>query len=279
MVVVTSSGRWDHRFRAGTGGEADEQLASGFLSTFGDGRLDTTTRGSNRLRLVVIGKKGWLFVNGRYAGTLKFGATAVQGDVEVATGYFRGSEVAGAVTSFEGFTVRTASKKYGPTTGELVLRQGLIAVHSTDVSVADSIVEARFFNPSPGQDDWSYGFGIRDRGPNTFDAVFVRSSKGPYSAQKRSWHHHTRSGTAESDEQLASSLVSNLSTGLRDSNHLLLIVLGDKAWLFVNDLFTATLNLGVYAEQGDVQAFSGYFNDDEAPGAVIRFQDFTVWSP
>jgi len=270
-VVVTSGNQWSHWFRSGVSGEPDEKLASGFIN------LDTSTRGSNRLKLVVVGEKGWLFVNGQYVGSLKFGGTGIHQDVKVAT-YFQGNQVEGAVTRFEEFSVIPMDRQYGPTDSDLAKLSGFITVHSSGLAVKDVIAEARFFNPSPQQDSWSYGFQFHARGPNTFDVVFVRSAPGQYGGRQSNWNHYTRSGLVDSSQKLASRFT-NLNTGLRDSNHLLLVVLGEEAWLFVNDGSPSKLNLGVYAEEGDVTAIAGYFGDDQAPGSSTRFQGFTVWAP
>jgi hypothetical protein len=84
------------------------------------GSFDITTRGNNRLRLVAVGGRGWLFVNGRQAGLLDLGTSGDAGDVVVATGFFAGDELEGAATAFEDFTVTGMSNLYGPSAGDLV---------------------------------------------------------------------------------------------------------------------------------------------------------------
>ena len=279
IVVVSGSRRWEHQFYSGGTSGSYERIGSGYLSTFGVGAFDTTTRGSNRLKLVVAGDVGWLFLNGQHRATLNLDSSTLGGDVEVVTGFFTGNQLASAVTRFEDFSVSPLSKRFGPTDGDLVQQAGSFAEHSSLVFVEDALVEARFFNPAPQPSSWSYGFLVRRQGPNTFDAVFVRSGEGQYGGNQTNWYHHTRTGTVESDEQLARNSSYGLKTGLRDSNHLLLIVSEDEGWLFVNDTFVSKLNFGAYPEPGDIKAFSGYFTDDETPGAITRFQDFTVWSP
>ena len=277
ILIVYSSGRWEHRLRSGVGDQGDETIGSGYLSTYGSGAFDTSTRGSNRLKLVVVEDKGWLFVNSRYVGTLNLGSSVTAGDVNILTGYSSSDQVAGAVTRFEDFTVTPLSKRYGPVDGTLAKRAGFIAAQSSGLNVTDAVIEARFFNPSPLPDNWSYGFQIRDSGPNTFDAVFVNRSQGQFVGQQSKWHHYTRTGSVESSVLLDSSVLYDLSTGLRDSNNLLIIVLDDEGWLFVKGRFISKLNLGVFFKSGDIQAISGYFGSDSVD-AVVRFEDFTVWS-
>ena len=279
IVVVTSGGRWEHQLYSGGTSGFYERIGTGYLSTFGADAFDTTTRGSNRLKLVVAGERGWLFINGQYRGTLTLGSSTVGGDVEVVTGFFTGDQIAGAVTRFEDFSVLPLSMRFGPTDGDLVQMAGLLAEYSSGVLAKDSVTEARFFNPTLQESSWSYGFLARRTEPNTFDAVFIRSVESQYGSTQNYWYHITRTGPVESDEQLARSSLYGLNAGLRDSNHLLLVVSDDEGWLFVNDTFVSKLNLGAYAVQGEIEAFAGYFTDDETAEAVTRFQDFTVWSP
>ena len=107
IVVVSSSGNWEHRARTGTdpsAGGRDIQVASGRV--FGYGMLDTSFRGSNHLKLVAAGGSGEFFVNGNSVGTLTLDPYADGGDVRVMTGYFATrNQRAGAVTRFEDFTV------------------------------------------------------------------------------------------------------------------------------------------------------------------------------
>jgi len=278
IVAVTSSRRWEHNFRSAGIDAPYEPLSAGNLSTFGVGAFDTTTRGSNRLKLVVVGENGWLFLNGQYQGTLNLDSSTVGGDVSAITGSFQGNEVEGAVTRFEDFSVTPLLRRYGPTGGNLVEQDGFISYHVAGLfSTTNAVVEARFFNP-PMQDNWSYGFFLHKQGPDTFDAVFVRMGEFQSGFKSRKWHHYTRTGSGDSSVELDSSGLDSLNTGLRDSNHLLVIVLGRDGWFFVNDTFVSKLNLGDSAP-GDIQALAGYFTDDEAPGAVTRFEEFTVWSP
>jgi hypothetical protein len=271
VVTVASDGTWKHYLRIKATGESDELVDSGYLSSYSV-NFDTATQGSNRLKLVAVGGRGWLFVNGQHVGSLKLGASSPTGDVAVVTGYFRGNQVGGAVTAFNKFTVTAMSKRYGPKDGSLVQQEGLIAVYSSGVAVKNAVAEARFFNPNlASKGSWSYGFLVRSQDDNTFDAVFVRSNQN--------WYHLSRSGSVESSVELASSYLYGLDTTLRGSNHLLVVAVDEEGWLFVNGAFVAKLNLGVYGGQGDVQASAGYFKDDEIPGNVTRFQDFTVWTP
>ena len=271
IVVVSNDGQWRQYFRSAEGGESDELVGSGNVVSSG-ASFDLTRQGSNKLKLIALGIRGWLFVNGKYVGSLDLSKSATAGDVAVATGYFRGDEVAGAVTKFDGFTATPMNNTYSPTDGTLVQEEGFIATQLSRVAVADAVVEARFFNPYPTYEgSWSYGFEVNHQGANTFNAVFVRSNKV--------WYHYNRSGSVKSDVLLASGLVSDMDTDSGGSNGLRIIVSGEKGWLFLNERFVTNLNLGTSSAPGDIAAISGYFTDDNRPGTVTRLEAFTVLSP
>ena len=216
MVSIRSDGRWVHHVSTGTGEEPWELLDSGDLSW---GVLDTSTRGSNRLKLVAIGSSGWFFVNGQHAGTLQLGTPVESGDVAVATGCAQGDEVAGASTVYEGFTVTPVSRLFGPLDGEMVQEEGSIATYHGGVRTGEDVVaEARFFNPYPASEGtWSYGFLLWNRAYNVFDTVFVRSN--------RYWYHYTSTGSTEDRVKLASGYLSSLDTGPRGENRVLVLIL------------------------------------------------------
>ena len=77
-----------------------DTITSGVLSN-----LDTSPSGKNTLRIVVKDTQGFLFVNDRYIDTLDVSRKQEPGDVLVATGIWKGNEITGKTTRYEGFTV------------------------------------------------------------------------------------------------------------------------------------------------------------------------------
>ena len=95
VIRVSSDGLWEHAYRLGTG--QPSATASQRLST----AIDITPGGRNRLRLMIVGAEGWLFINDEPQGRLDLSAV----------GFDRvrlhvSDETEGAVTRFENFTVR-----------------------------------------------------------------------------------------------------------------------------------------------------------------------------
>ena len=269
VVTVSSRGKWSHWIRRNGDSDSDEYLGSGLVD------LDLSTRGSNSIKVVALDGRGWLFVNDEFVENLKLDESDNRGGVSVVTGATNGHEVEGESTRFNDFAIKELILHHGPEDGRLVGQDGFISTILAGVNVGDSIVEARFFNPYPTSDgSWSYGFLIKSRGSNTFEAVFASSGKR--------WYHIDRNGTADSSITLDTGNLpynSNLDTGVRGSNRILLMAFGEKGWLFVNDVSVGSLRLNPDSEKGDVAAISSYFNSDEKPGSITRFEEFTVWSP
>ncbi|MFH1560125.1 MAG: S1C family serine protease [Chloroflexota bacterium] len=140
---------------------------------------------------------------------------------------------------------------------------------NTGVSLSDMVIETRFFNPySISVGSWDYGFILRSSAPNTFHIIFVRSNGY--------WYHYLRTGTQESTEKLVSQWSSAINTSASGDNHLQLVALGDKGWLFINGTFTSQLNLSGLTEAGTVRAINGYFSGDGVTGQSTGFEGFAV---
>ena len=67
--------------------------------------IDTSTGGSNLVRVVVVGNEGWLFINDAFAGALDLSALTLRGDTTAMTAYFTTDEIAGESTRVGDFTI------------------------------------------------------------------------------------------------------------------------------------------------------------------------------
>ena len=101
-----------------------------------------------------------------------------------------------------------------------------IDTYKANVSQADGIIEARFFNPYSSQTgSWGSGFLFR-LGINQFHAVFV--------TQSERWYHYLRTGDASSDQQVGSGFSTFINTDAYGSNFIRIIAIGGEGTLFVN---------------------------------------------
>ncbi len=264
-VFVRNDGRWYHY------GPGDGQ--NGLVQSQQSDEIVTGPLGSNLLRVVALDDEGWLFINGRYAGALDLGGPGVAGDVEATVGFLEEDEVRGQATSFEGFSVSAIQAVFGPATGGLAHRpeRGVIATHPSGVSLYDAIVEIRLFNPYPTSTGaWSSGVLLRSPRANYFHAIVLHSGQV--------WVHDIRTGTPESTAEFQERQAPFISVVPGGSNHIRLIALGDRGWLFINRTFAGELDLLRLSEPGGVLAITGYYTGSVVAGHSTFFQEFAVYS-
>ena len=236
--------------------------------------IDTSSGGSNHVRVIALGDDGWLFINGEFAGTLDLSKWSDSGDVVAVTGFFTDDEVAGESTVFQGFRIWSIASKHGPTDATLFHDpdDGSFEFRSSGVGLSDSLVEAEFFNPyATFEGTWSNGFILRRFGANTGHRIFVLSNGN--------WYHYLRTGTAESSENLQVGTSSAIDISKGGSNHLKVIALANDGWLFINGVFAGKLDLSGWVEPGDVLAATGLFGGDEVADKATLVEGFNVWAP
>jgi hypothetical protein len=236
--------------------------------------IDTSRNGSNHVRVIALGDEGWLFINGVFVSKLDLGGWDQAGDVRIAAGLITGDGIMGEATVFQDFSVWSVQNTYGPASGSLTHEpdDNLLEVQSSSVSLANTIVKARFFNPySDSEGSWSSGFTIRKSLSDSGHRIFIHSNGN--------WYHYQRTGTSESSERLQSVPFAGIDTSPSGSNHVSLIALANEGWLFINGEFAGKLDLSGWSASGDVQASIEFFNGDGIPGKATVFEGFRVWTP
>ena len=96
-IRVTSNGRWKHNV-----------VTNGDWNTVEEGNVSGLWTGAgqiNCLRIVVLDNGGAFYVNDQFVALLDTSKLTIKGDISVATGISKGSEIKGEVTNFEDFTV------------------------------------------------------------------------------------------------------------------------------------------------------------------------------
>ena len=84
------------------------------------------------------------------------------------------------------------------------------------------------------------------------------------------WFHQTLEREDGAYTQLGSDAVELAAT-----NHLLLIAVADKGWIFLNGRFITALDLSHNINAGSAAAFAGFFSGNTG---TVPFRDFTVWA-
>ena len=256
-LVVTSDRRWNLAWRESSRGD-NQQIAEGRLN-----RFDTSSGGRNTLRILAVGDRGLLFVNGEFVSMLDLSTHTVAGDISITTGNYEGGEMAGAVTRFEDFSGTSLGHDYGPAAGDLEYEPGLLSVHDSGVWARDLIAEARFTS-RPGW-AWDYGFVVRNSSYNRLEVIGVTDNNR--------WFHKTRD---VGDDEYTTVAEGSLSASLNSKNHLLVLALGDSGLFFVNGELVSRLDLSHNLDYGDVAALGRFFSDSTGEPS---FDNFNVWTP
>ena len=257
--------KWYHYVRTGSiYGDRELQVKD-------SAAIDVDPGGSNHVRVIAIGDRGWLIINGEFAGELDLGAHRYAGRPSVMTGFFRGDSIEGRTTSFEGFTVSSIRRLHGPSDGSLVKQEGLISEARAGVDVSDAVIEVRFTNPyGTHTEQWDYGLMFRDPTGSAFDTVVLTSI--------HQWYHHTRNETWPSSRRVTEGAGTGADLDDGATNSLRLIAVQGRAWLFLNDLFVSAISLAGASPSGDVAAIAGFFPDTQPDGSSTEFEDFAVWA-
>ena len=165
---------------------------------------------------------------------------------------------------------RTSS--FGPTSGDLRHdpSDGFIKDQYANVSIADMIVEATFVNPySAASNKWDYGFIFRDQG-NDSTGSFIQVGV----TSDRRWYLGWRETSNADNQRVGGGTLKTFDTGAGGRNHLRVVAIKERGWLFVNGEFVSALDLSDVTGAGNVAVITGAFTGDEVAGAVTRFENF-----
>ena len=158
---------------------------------------------------------------------------------------------------------------FGLTSGELRHdpSDGSIRAEYANVSIADTMVEATFVNPySAASNKWDYGFIFRQEhtGPAIHFAV----------TSDRRWYLAWRETPAAANQQVGGGTIPTFDTSAGGQNHLRVVAIKERGWLFVNGEFVSALDLSDVTGAGDVAVITGAFTGDQVAGAITRFENF-----
>ena len=162
---------------------------------------------------------------------------------------------------------RTSS--FGPISGALRHdpSDGFIRAEYANVSIADMMVETTFVNPySAASNKWDYGFIFRQEhtGPVIHFAV----------TSDRSWYLAWRETPAADNQRAGGGTIPTFDTSAGGRNHLRVVAIKERGWLFVNSEFVSALDLSDVTGPGDVAVITGEFTGNQVAGAVTRFENF-----
>ncbi|MDL1921719.1 serine/threonine protein kinase [Chloroflexi bacterium CFX3] len=236
------------------------------------------TGSSNLVRLVVQGSQATFFMNNSRVAVLDVSRYQGSGAVQIGTGFYTGSEKAGASTRYERFTIWSLPATAAvPTRVPTRTPTRVPTLNRTATAIAAlpaPVPGARLvFEPSNGR-LWSHGFFFRRAADRQYRFIFDSNRRYAliYSFRQSSnadWEFVTvASGNLPS--------ATNLSRG--SSNVVRLVVQGRTAIFYMNGTRVATLDVSRHQGSGAVQIGTGFYTGSEKAGAVTRYERFTVWS-
>ena len=152
-VAVTQSGWYNHKIRRD--GERST-LDSGYVPTW-----NRSVGNKNKITLVVVEDRGWLFVNSDFVTDLDVSGASEQGSLQVATGFFTGDEVEGETTRISAVSATALEKDHGPTSGSLSKDDGLQAGKNYAlVDLRGAYASVEFRTPAYSS-EWFVGLGFK----------------------------------------------------------------------------------------------------------------------
>ena len=163
-------------------------------------------------------------------------------------------------------TMPSGGTEFGPASGTLAHDpdDGFIESGTARFDQADFVIEATFFNPfSAAAGGFDYGFKFRDAGG---EAYFLAV------ASDASWRLFY--GDDPPRTIVGEGRMPRFRDGVGESNHLSLIAVGERGWLFGNGELVSALELDVETQAGDVAVITGYYSGHEVDGASTRFESF-----
>ena len=169
---------------------------------------------------------------------------------------------------------RTAS--FGPINGDLQHdpTDSFIKSEYAGVTFADVIVEATFVNPySAATNSWDYGFIIRDSGQGSSD-LFIQAIV----TSDQRWSLAWREGTNPRNQIIGGGTIPRFDTTAGGRNHLRIVAIGERGWLFANGDFVSTLDFSDVIASGDIAVITGAYLGHAVAGAVTRFENFKISS-
>ena len=159
---------------------------------------------------------------------------------------------------------------FGPVSGELQHDDdNFIPESEAPVHLANAVTEATFVDTHTQHGrSWSHGFILRAVEQRYY--ILAISSRG-------NWHLKRRNNVPPYDAiDVQDGFSPNIRTGANVENHVRVISLDDRGWLFINGAFEAELDLGEMRGAGSVSLIGVWFNADEHPGESTVYKDFSV---
>jgi hypothetical protein len=141
-------------------------------------------------------------------------------------------------------------------------------VDNPKLVVKNFVVSIKFINPydTSTTGKWDYGILFRNRyGNNQYRLVLLSN---------QSWTLRNE----KIDTYIYSSNDKNIKAKAGEENTIWLIAIDAKAYIFINGIYTKTLDIGKPPSEGDISPATGLYYGNLTKKRITEYKDFTVWS-
>ena len=265
ILVISSRGYWALNRRDNVPPYDAIDVQYGFSSN-----IRTGNNMENNVRVVTLGERGWLFINGAFEAELGLSEISGAGSVSLIGVWFNGHEYPGESTTYKDFSVRPIELEHGPEDGAIAHsdEEGF-DIHQSRAWMSNGIIEARVLNPFfVPQGEWFSGFFFRDNIEGKPYLIAITGWGG--------WIHSSWTGSTW--EELANEFEEKITTSRGNANLLLVIALGENGYLFINNSYVADVDLSEWTGRGLVHLVAGVFEGNTGTNVSTQFERFAVWS-
>jgi len=263
-IGINSEGYWFHYIR-NQNTNPEDITAGEYTSAIKLGLGD-----NNKLKIVSIDEKGWLFINDQYITTLDLSLWIGNGDIQPIGSWFKGDEYDGEKTIFKNFSIKSLEIAYKNENGIIQeLGNRMIDTFNSDIIIDNSIIETTFFINNKNDTQWSPGVFIRNSQVSGTHSVVI-SSNG-------NWSHFIWTPT-NSWVLLESDFSEKINIIGDKENNVLIMVFDKVAWLFINNSYIEKLDFSSLIEEGEIQIFNNFFSEDENFNNITNFKNFSILS-
>ena len=258
--------------------------------------INTAAGERNVFRIVTIGERGWIYINGKLQSEMDLSAMGAGGGIravvldqepgETQVDGFKvwkwGESLAQQLPEVDAAPSHSPTSAddpgvpvFGPAAGSLTHdpEDKIPEVLPGVLQEGDVMIEVTFKNPyAPNESHWNYGISLENS--DGYHWISIDS--------RRTWLHSYYTFVHEDHGWLPGERDTGIDVSKEGENHLRIIVKGDTGWFYVNDRFKGNVNLSL----GKMPAsdFIGLVVNDVVgqgkrykAGDTTEFKDFTVW--
>ena len=178
-------------------------------------------------------------------------------------------EISNAAKNVAGVDVDDAVLLLGPRDGEIEDEDDdFVGIYETGLSLGDFVASIKFINPydTATVGKWDYGLFFRHQADRQYRLAILSNQ----SWTLLHWDRDDRTYIYRSNDK-------NLTAKKGEENAIWLIVINQKAHLFINGIYAQTMDLGGGPSRGGLFPATGFYYGNASITGSTSFREFTVW--